>query len=99
MPFDISADFLPDLLQHPDSELTPLTAGLSPAAPAFDVIIHQSQVIQRVVARARRVALRSIPVLIEGESGTGKELLARAIHRNCSGTGYCVWKRHDHYIL
>jgi len=36
---------------------------------------------QRVVARARRVALRSIPVLIEGESGTGKELLARAIHQ------------------
>jgi transcriptional regulator with PAS, ATPase and Fis domain len=38
-------------------------------------------VMQRVVARARRVALRSIPVLIEGESGTGKELLARAIHQ------------------
>jgi DNA-binding NtrC family response regulator len=35
----------------------------------------------RVVALARRVALRSIPVLIEGESGTGKELVARAIHQ------------------
>ena len=33
-----------------------------------------------LVARARRVAVRSVPVLIEGESGTGKELLARAIH-------------------
>ena len=29
---------------------------------------------------ARRVAVRSVAVLIEGESGTGKELLARAIH-------------------
>ncbi len=29
---------------------------------------------------ARRIAPRSIPVLIEGESGTGKELFARAIH-------------------
>ncbi len=81
VPFQISADFIPDLLQRPDTELTRLTAGLPPAAPAFDAIIHQSQVMQRVVARARRVALRSIPVLIEGESGTGKELIARAIHQ------------------
>ena len=35
---------------------------------------------KRVVERARRVAPRNLPVLIEGESGTGKELLARAIH-------------------
>ncbi len=61
--------------------MTRLTAGLPPAAPDFSAIIHQSPVMQRVVARARRVAPRSIPVLIEGESGTGKELLARAIHQ------------------
>jgi len=35
---------------------------------------------KRVIAQARRIAIRSIPVLIEGESGTGKELMARAIH-------------------
>ncbi len=35
---------------------------------------------QRLILRARRIAPRSIPVLIEGESGTGKELFARAIH-------------------
>jgi transcriptional regulator with GAF, ATPase, and Fis domain len=81
VPFQISADFIPDLLARPDAELTRLTAGLPPAAPAFDAIIHKSPVMQRVIARARRVALRSIPVLIEGESGTGKELLARAIHQ------------------
>lgn len=79
VPFEISADFIPDLLRRPDAELIRLTAGLPPAAPAFDAIIHQSAVMQRVVARARRVAPRSIPVLIEGESGTGKELLARAM--------------------
>ncbi len=82
VPFQISADFIPDLLRRPDAELTRLTAGLPPAAPAFAVIIHQSPVMERVVARARRVGLRSIPVLIEGESGTGKELLARAIHQS-----------------
>jgi transcriptional regulator with GAF, ATPase, and Fis domain len=81
VPFQIAADFIPDLLRRPDAELTRLTAGLPPAAPAFDAIIHRSPVMQRVVARARRVAVRSIPVLIEGESGTGKELLARAIHQ------------------
>jgi transcriptional regulator with GAF, ATPase, and Fis domain len=82
VPFDLSADFLPDLLRRPDTELTRLTAGLPPAAPAFEAIVYESPVMQRVVARARRVALRSIPVLIEGESGTGKELLARAIHQS-----------------
>ena len=35
----------------------------------------------RFIQRARRVAVRNVPVLIEGESGTGKEMLARAIHR------------------
>src|SRR5688572_9653611 len=35
----------------------------------------------RLIQRARRVAVRNVPVLIEGESGTGKEMLARAIHR------------------
>jgi sigma54-dependent transcription regulator len=81
VPFDISADFLPDLLDRPDRELERLAAGLPPEAPEFSAIVHRSPVMQRVIARARRVAPRSIPVLIEGESGTGKELLARAIHR------------------
>ncbi len=81
VPFDISADFLPDLLRHPDRQLERLSAGLPPDAPEFADIIHQSRVMQRVVLKARRIAPRSIPVLIEGETGTGKELFARAIHR------------------
>jgi DNA-binding NtrC family response regulator len=36
---------------------------------------------KRVVAKARLIAPRSVPVLIEGDSGTGKELLARAIQK------------------
>ena len=58
-----------------------LSAGLPPEAPEFDDLIHRSRVMNRVIAKARRVAPRSVPVLIEGESGTGKELLARAIHK------------------
>ena len=82
VPFDISADFLADLLRQPDRDLERLSAGLPPQAPAFDDIVHRSAEMRRVILRARRVAPHSVPVLIEGESGTGKELMARAIHHS-----------------
>lgn len=80
IPFDISAEFIPDLLRGPDKRLEQLSAGLPPETPEFDSIIHRTQVMHRVIIKAYHVAPRSVPVLIEGESGTGKELLARAIH-------------------
>ena len=82
VPFDISADFLADLLRQPDRELERLSAGLPSQAPAFDKIVHRSPEMRRVILLARRVAPHSVPVLIEGESGTGKELMARAIHHS-----------------
>jgi transcriptional regulator with PAS, ATPase and Fis domain len=81
IPFDISAEFIPDLLRKPDARLEKLTAGLLPDAPEFENIIHRCNAMKRVVAKARLIAPRSVPVLIEGDSGTGKELLARAIHK------------------
>ncbi|UCF95606.1 MAG: sigma 54-interacting transcriptional regulator [Desulfobacterales bacterium] len=80
VPFDLSAEFIPDLLRKPDQRLEKLTAGLAPEAPEFESILHRSHSMKRVIAKARLVAPRSVPVLIEGDSGTGKELLARAIH-------------------
>lgn len=80
VPFDISVDFIPHLFRRPDENLERLAAALPLAAPEFGDIIYRSEVMRRVVIKARRIAPRSIPVLIEGESGTGKELLARAIH-------------------
>lgn len=82
IPFDISADYIPDLLRKPDEELIRLNQGLPPDAPEFDNIVHRCAPMKRLIARARRVAPRNVPVLILGESGTGKELLARAIHRS-----------------
>jgi len=80
IPFDISADYIPDQLHTSDDKIIQLAAGLSGDSPAFKNIIHRSEIMQRVVIKARLAAIRSIPVLIEGESGTGKELLAKAIH-------------------
>jgi DNA-binding NtrC family response regulator len=81
VPFDISADFIPDLLLQRDRDLQESAARISMEAPEFSDIISRSPEMKRIVAMARRIAPRSFPVLIEGESGTGKELLARAIHR------------------
>jgi len=87
IPFDISAEFIPGLTRQSDEQLKMLTAALPPDAPEFDSIIHRSPAMQRLIAKGRLVAARSVPVLIEGESGTGKELLARAIHRTSERGG------------
>ena len=81
IPFDISAEFIPDLLLRQDSRLERLAEGLPPHAPEFAHLVHRSGSMKRVILKARHVAPRSVAVLIEGETGTGKELLARAIHQ------------------
>jgi DNA-binding NtrC family response regulator len=81
VPFDISAEFVPEVYRRADRDLARLSAGVTEDAPEFSDIIHRSPVMRRVVEKAQKVAPRSVPILIEGESGTGKELLARAIHR------------------
>jgi DNA-binding NtrC family response regulator len=81
VPFDIAVDFLPDLLRERDERLRELSGAESPEAPEFADIIYRSRVMDRLIQRARRVAVRNVPVLIEGESGTGKEMIARAIHQ------------------
>jgi len=82
VPFDISAEYLPDLLREPDEALARLTQALPPAAAEFAAIVHRCDAMKRLVARARVAAVRDLPVLLLGETGTGKELFARAIHHN-----------------
>ena len=40
LPFDISAEFIPDLMRRPDQELERLTAVLSPESPAFCTAVN-----------------------------------------------------------
>ena len=80
LPFDISAEYIPDILKPSDDEILALTQGLSPESPEFGAIIHRCKEMKRVIAQSRRFAVYDVPVLIQGESGTGKELFARAIH-------------------
>ncbi len=80
VPFEISAEFLPDLLHRRDRELGDLAAGVPAPGEAFARIVHRGRTMRELLARAARAAARSVPVLVLGESGTGKELLARAIH-------------------
>ena len=78
VPFDISAE----LLHKPDAQLRSASAEKPIESASFANILYRSPVMERLVARAQRVALRNVPVLLEGKSGTGKELFARAIHRH-----------------
>lgn len=79
-PFELSLDYIPQLYRRADERLLARSTGEQPSDPAFASIVHRSPAMQKVIERARRVAVRSVPVVIEGESGTGKELLAKAIH-------------------
>ncbi len=81
VPFELSVEFNPGLDKAADDALTRLMQGLPPESPAFTSIIHKCEAMKRTVAKAHRLALREVPVLIQGESGTGKELFARAIHQ------------------
>lgn len=80
LPFEISADYLPEAVKPSDDEMVRLAQGLPPESPEFGFIIHRCKEMKKVIMQARRLAIHSVPVLIQGESGTGKELFARAIH-------------------
>lgn len=46
----------------------------------FSDIIHQSDVMNKVIEFAKKVSLTDSSILIQGDTGTGKELFAQSIH-------------------
>ena len=86
-PFDLAAEFTPSATAAADQDLERLAEGLPPESPGFEHIIHRSGVMRQIVTRAKRLAVREVPVLLQGESGTGKELFARAIHQSSARAG------------
>jgi len=80
IPFDLTVDFVPELLRGADSALQHLASRRPQDIQGFERIAGDSTAIRLAVGRARKAALRDVPVLLSGESGTGKEMFARAIH-------------------
>jgi transcriptional regulator with GAF, ATPase, and Fis domain len=83
VPFDIVAEFvelIPKLTTAPDAALTARSAGIKREPAQFGSIVYRGPTMDTVIQRAKKVAPRSVAVLLEGETGTGKELMARAIH-------------------
>lgn len=80
IPFDISAEFLPDLAINAAKQIDYLASGQVPIDAAFDDILTQNPLLQKLKSQASLIAKRDVPVLIYGETGTGKELFATAIH-------------------
>jgi transcriptional regulator with PAS, ATPase and Fis domain len=80
IPFDISAEFVPQIIKRADQRLSELALDQAPTSAAFSDIITQNPDFQRVIRKAEKIAVRDVPALIMGESGTGKELFAKAIH-------------------
>jgi DNA-binding NtrC family response regulator len=84
VPFDLAVDFVPEVFRNADSHLQHLTSHSPGEIEGFQQIVGDSQAIRLAVGRAKRAAVRNVPVLLLGESGTGKELFAKAIHESSS---------------
>ncbi|MDP1666263.1 MAG: sigma-54 dependent transcriptional regulator [Methylobacter sp.] len=80
IPFDICAEYIPQLVKNADKKLTELSYSKAPLSAAFSDIITQNPELKRTIQKAEKIAVRDVPALIMGESGTGKELFAKAIH-------------------
>jgi DNA-binding NtrC family response regulator len=54
----------------------------SPAQTSFGRLIGASPQMRELYPLCQRLAVSTVPVVIEGETGTGKEALAEALHEN-----------------
>jgi len=81
LPYEVSAEFIGNLLRPHDRKLDEISQAKPPISPAFENIIHRSPQMRSMIELAQKAAKRNVSFLIMGDSGTGKELFARAIHQ------------------
>ncbi len=74
--FNIDAEYIPEIT----AKARELLLKNINFERQYDEIIYDSEIMESVMSKTRRLANHSVPVLITGETGTGKELLAKAIH-------------------
>ncbi len=68
-------------IQHLESKIrSSLSRKGMTAKYTFDDVVHESGVIEKAIASARKYALSDSNIFIVGESGTGKEVFAQSIH-------------------
>lgn len=81
-PFELSVDYLPDLIAISRNTIENLASTKSSLheKTIFDAIITRDPSLKQIINQAKKISLSEVPVLIQGESGTGKELFARAMH-------------------
>lgn len=89
-PFDIAADYLPELIRESDNYISSYADGTSSTLAEYAKIIHRSKTMMSVIAKATKHSRHTYPVLILGETGTGKELIADAIHAASNRKGRLI---------
>lgn len=76
LPFDISLEYL----DRQDSYLEVIASSTPEIDVHFEHLQSKSVAMQEAVDLAKKLATRSVPVIIQGDTGTGKEVMAEAIH-------------------
>lgn len=83
LPFDISLEYL----GRQDSYLGAIASSTPEIDVHFEHLQSKSAAMQEAVELAKKLAARSVPVIIQGETGTGKEVMAEAIHSSSMRSG------------
>lgn len=75
-------------LKQKESYLKERMATTNGTAYTFDSIVYGSDITEKCIAAAKKIAHTDVPILVQGESGCGKELYAQSIHNESDRKDY-----------